>query len=93
MLLCAVGAAMLALLANTQPAAAQSCAVPGGYSTLQAAVDDSNCAEITLAAGTYTENVTINRSVTIRGAGEGQTLVSSWTWGRWAGPPRCICPV
>ncbi|MEZ4637707.1 MAG: hypothetical protein R2856_22585 [Caldilineaceae bacterium] len=49
--------------------------MPGGYATLQAAVDDANCAEITLAAGTYSENVTINRSVSIRGAAEGQTLV------------------
>ncbi|MBI1297487.1 hypothetical protein GC175_21320 [bacterium] len=74
-IVCAAGIGLLALLVTTQPAAAQSCAVPGGYNTLQAAVDDGNCADITLAAGTYTENVTINRSVTIRGAGEGQTLV------------------
>ena len=72
---CAVGIGLLTLLANTQSAAAQSCAVPGGYSTIQSAVDDGNCAEITLAAGTYTENITVNRSVTIRGAGEGETLV------------------
>ncbi len=81
-LVCAAGISLLVLLATTHPATAQSCAVPGGFSTLQLAVDNTGCAEVTLAAGTYTENVTIDRSVTIRGAGEGETLIDGGDAGR-----------
>ena len=39
------------------------------YTTVQAAINDSNCATINIAAGTYTENITINRDVILQGAG------------------------
>ena len=45
------------------------------YTTIQAAVNDGGCATINVAAGTYTENVTIGRSVTINGATSGSTIV------------------
>ncbi len=45
------------------------------YTTIQAAVNDSGCATINVAAGTYAENVTIRRGVTINGAMTGTTIV------------------
>jgi len=45
------------------------------YNTIQAAVNDSGCTTINVAVGTYTENVTIGRSVTINGATSGSTVV------------------
>jgi len=41
----------------------------GDYTSIQAAVDDSACVTINVAAGTYNENILINREVTINGAG------------------------
>ena len=48
---------------------AVTCNVPSGYATIQAAIDDVSCDTIVIAAGTYTENLTISRSVVIEGAG------------------------
>jgi predicted outer membrane repeat protein len=45
------------------------------YPTIQAAVNDTTCATINVAAGTYTELVTIPRDVTIRGEGQERTVV------------------
>ncbi len=47
------------------------------YTTIQAAVNDGGCATINVAAGTYVENVLVNRAVTINGAGprSGATVV------------------
>jgi parallel beta-helix repeat protein len=45
-----------------------------GHNTIQAAVDDASTLAgyvITAAAGTYTENVTVNKAVTIKGANAG----------------------
>ena len=42
---------------------AATCAVPGSYSTIQDAVNDVTCDTITVAAGTYPENVTIAKSL------------------------------
>jgi hypothetical protein len=44
------------------------CSVPADYATIQAAVNDSGCATINVAAGTYNELVSIGRTVTINGA-------------------------
>jgi len=45
------------------------CSVPTlAYPTIQSAVNDPTCNPITVAAGLYTENVTIKRFVTLRGA-------------------------
>jgi Pectinesterase len=52
------------------------CHVPSStYPTIQAAVNDATCATINVAAGTYTEHVTIDRDVTLRGGGQESTIV------------------
>jgi hypothetical protein len=46
------------------------------YSTIQEAVDAGNYGEtITLVAGTYQENLLIEKPFTIKGAGEGKTII------------------
>ena len=49
-------------------AAGPVCTVPGTYATIQAAVNDAGCTTINVAAGTYTENVTIPRALILNGA-------------------------
>ena len=52
--------------------------VPADYTTIQAAVDAASSGNtISVAAGTYTESVSIDKSVTIMGAGADQTYVES----------------
>ncbi|MDP9025424.1 MAG: hypothetical protein M3N13_08630, partial [Candidatus Eremiobacteraeota bacterium] len=48
-----------------------SCNVPADYPTIQAAVNAAGCATINVAPGSYTENVTIARALTLRGAQAG----------------------
>jgi hypothetical protein len=69
-----IGAAALAaaLAVIITPAIqAATCTVPGDYPTIQAAVNDASCSEIDVNPGSYTENVVVNRSVTINGAQAG----------------------
>jgi hypothetical protein len=49
-----------------------TCNVPADYPTIQAAVSASACATINVAPGSYTENVTIARALTLRGAQAGR---------------------
>jgi len=51
-----------------------SCNVPGDYATIQAAVDDVGCNTVKVAAGSYTESVTVGRQVTIKGAKAGSSV-------------------
>ena len=44
------------------------CNVPSDYPTIQAAVNAVGCSTINVAAGTYNENVTIPRTLTLNGA-------------------------
>jgi hypothetical protein len=52
-------------------AAGPTCSVPGDYSVIQDAVNDVGCTTINVAAGTYTENITIARALTLNGAQAG----------------------
>jgi plastocyanin len=55
---------------------AATCAVPSAdYVTLQVAVDDPACDTVSIAAGLYTSAITINRSVTLAGAGQETTTL------------------
>jgi hypothetical protein len=56
---------------NTTKAALAVCTVPGSHPTIQSAVNDPTCATINVAAGTYNEQVQINRTLTLRGAQAG----------------------
>lgn len=48
-----------------------TCNVPADYPTIQAALNDAACSTINVAAGTYVENDTIRRTVTLNGAQAG----------------------
>lgn len=64
-----LSASVIIIFFSFASARAGACAVPSGYGTIQAALDDSTCDVINVAAGDYVENLVITRSVTIQGAG------------------------
>lgn len=67
--------AMIARFAT--PAGGSLCNVPSpDHPTADAAVRDVACTTIHLAAGTYAENVTVQRGVAIEGAGSGLSIVA-----------------
>ena len=47
----------------------------GDYTTIGAAVADVNCQTIHVAAGVYTENITIDRDLVLQGAGANNTII------------------
>jgi len=53
-----------------------TCIVPSGYATIQSAVDDVACDLIDISAGTYFENVIVERPVTIKGQSSANTIVN-----------------
>jgi pectin methylesterase-like acyl-CoA thioesterase len=76
-----VACALLSTRVAAGTRANNTCDVPGQYATIQAAVDDAACETIGLGAGTFYENVTISRTVTLQGQGVDQTFVdgsSGW---------------
>jgi hypothetical protein len=71
-----LAALTLGLAVGPRAQAAAPCRVPSStYPTIQAAVNDTTCATINVAAGTYDEHVTIGRDVTIRGDGQESTII------------------
>ena len=57
-------------------AGAAICPVPSGtHPTIQEAVDDVGCTEVTLAGQTFAESVTVDRSLTISGSSTATTIV------------------
>ncbi|TAG46717.1 MAG: hypothetical protein EAZ30_11765 [Betaproteobacteria bacterium] len=71
---------VLCLLTLTLPtvcnwAHAAACAVPSiGYATIQAAINDPGCSPINVAAGTFNESLSINRTLTLSGSGANTIL-------------------
>jgi len=69
-------AVIAGLVAATVSTEAATCSVPSApHPTIQAAIDDTGCDPIIVAAGTYAEVLTISRSVAVQGAGSGQSFV------------------
>lgn len=62
--------AVAAVVLLAVPALPATCPVPAaGHPTIGAALRDAACTSIQLAAGSYAENVEVNRDVTIAGSG------------------------
>jgi hypothetical protein len=74
----AVFAAALALGGGTARATVggPTCNVPADYATIQAAVNVATCSTINVAAGAYGENVSIARTLTLKGAQAGNPVAS-----------------
>ncbi|MBI1298795.1 hypothetical protein GC175_27995 [bacterium] len=69
---------LVQMLAITQPLqAAGECTVGEGYTTIQAAVEDTACSSIRVPNGTYNENIFVVRSLSIIGAGADVTIVEA----------------
>ena len=58
-------------------AAGPQCNVPGTYSTIQAAINDSGCGFIVVGFGQFNENLTISREVTIAGLGANLSTIAA----------------
>lgn len=71
-----LSAALALLLGAVRLTRAVTCNVPATYATIQGAVDDATCDTIEIAAGEYMENLVIERSVALVGAGINHTIVS-----------------
>src|SRR5262245_52764056 len=77
-------------------AAGSSCSVGASganYTKIQDAVNDVGCATITIAVGTYQENVTSGRAVTSNGAAATSTSVDGRGDGTALCPTYPQCPV
>jgi hypothetical protein len=75
--LATLAAALGAALAP--PAGAAICAVPApSHPTIGAALRDGTCTTVELAAGSYPENVTVERDVVLQGAGSGATSLEGY---------------
>src|SRR5436305_8898011 len=64
---------------TTGPAhAATTCQVgiAGGYTTVQSAVDDANCATVSVNAGIYPEHVVVHRAVIVQGGSASTSVIT-----------------
>ena len=77
-----LGLALFLFFALAPSAQAVDCNVPSGsYATIQAAINEPTCDTIIVAAGSYIENLSITRNVTINGAGS-STIIDGNDAGR-----------
>lgn len=61
---------------------AANCSVPSaGYATVQTAVNDPKCSEISLAAATFSENITLHRNVIINGVAPEASIIDGYFLG------------
>lgn len=58
------------------------CIVPMTHLTVQAGIDDANCATVWVLAGTYFETLTIGRDVALRPADDGEVEIDAGGFGR-----------
>lgn len=73
--------ALAALAAVVAPALAVVCNVAtSNYPTIESAVRDASCQPINVPAGIYRENLTVDRSVSIFGAGTTSTSIEGRVW-------------
>jgi nitrous oxidase accessory protein NosD len=66
---------VLALLAPAGALHADLCTVPGDYLTITAAVAAAECTEVSVQAGTFSEDVTIQRSLSLHGIDASSTIL------------------
>ena len=69
-------AGLIGVAGSSATAAPPDCTVPGDYPTIQAAINDPACETITVAPGQFNENLSINRQLTLDGAGSGASPAS-----------------
>jgi hypothetical protein len=66
----------LALATGARMLQAATCSVPTTtYPNIQSAVDDATCSPVVLASGTFSEEVTITRTLTLEGTSSAATIV------------------
>ena len=69
--------ALGAVILPVSPVHAATINVPGDYATIQAAINAAGAGDtINVAAGTYTESLTINKALRIQGAGSATTTIN-----------------
>jgi len=67
---------MYSLALNIHSVAAETITVPGDYPTIQSAINAANSSDtILVAAGTYLENVIVNKTVTLIGENSNTTII------------------
>ena len=70
------GAGLPLVVASAAPCTATVCPVPSvPHPTIQEAVDDLACSEVTIAAGTFVEEVNIGRDLDVVGASSATTII------------------
>ena len=66
---------LILMVAMPGPVIAGACNVPGTHPTIQQAIDDLACNDIELSSQSFTENISIDRSLSLSGPGEGVAIL------------------